>query len=105
MSGVDYSGGEIRKGAADAVRQYVEPPAASTAPSAPLRLTPYPSGAELRLSWRRINVFFVVIYLKDIIKDGVHEKFTDMRKMGIKSIMVTGDNPVTAAAIAAESRG
>ena len=44
-----------------------------------------------------------MIYLKDIIKDGVKEKFADLRKMGIKTIMITGDNPVTAAAIAAEA--
>ena len=44
-----------------------------------------------------------VVYLKDIIKNGVREKFADLRKMGIKTIMVTGDNPVTAAAIAAEA--
>ena len=44
-----------------------------------------------------------VIYLKDIIKQGVKEKFADLRKMGIKTIMITGDNPMTAAAIAAEA--
>ncbi len=44
-----------------------------------------------------------VIYLKDIIKDGVKEKFADLRAMGIRTIMITGDNPVTAAAIAAEA--
>ena len=44
-----------------------------------------------------------VIYLKDIIKQGVKEKFSDLRKMGIKTIMITGDNPITAAAIAAEA--
>ena len=44
-----------------------------------------------------------VIYLKDIIKKGVKEKFADLRKMGIKTVMITGDNPLTAAAIAAEA--
>ena len=44
-----------------------------------------------------------VIYLKDIVKNGVQENFADMRKMGIKTIMITGDNPLTAAAIAAEA--
>ena len=44
-----------------------------------------------------------MIYLKDIIKRGVKEKFADLRKMGIKTIMITGDNPLTAAAIAAEA--
>ena len=44
-----------------------------------------------------------VVYLKDIIKSGVKEKFADLRRMGIKTIMVTGDNPLTAAAIAAEA--
>lgn len=44
-----------------------------------------------------------VIHLKDIIKQGVKEKFADLRKMGIKTIMITGDNPMTAAAIAAEA--
>ena len=49
------------------------------------------------------HIVLGVIYLKDIIKDGVQEKFADLRKMGIKTIMITGDNPLTAAAIAAEA--
>jgi K+-transporting ATPase ATPase B chain len=49
------------------------------------------------------NVIYGVIYLKDIVKKGVKERFEDLRKMGIKTIMITGDNPMTAAAIAAEA--
>ena len=53
--------------------------------------------------WLKIIRFLGVIHLKDIIKQGVQEKFADLRKMGIKTIMITGDNPMTAAAIAAEA--
>ena len=53
--------------------------------------------------WLRTTKFSVLSNLKDIIKQGVKEKFSDLRKMGIKTIMITGDNPITAAAIAAEA--
>ncbi|MCZ0856390.1 HAD family hydrolase, partial [Enterococcus faecalis] len=49
------------------------------------------------------NCVMDVVYLKDIVKNGVKEKFADMRKMSIKTIMITGDNPLTAAAIPAEA--
>lgn len=103
MSGVDYSGGEIRKGAADAVRQYVEASGGKYSSECAAAVDSVSRKGGTPLVVAKNKRVLGVIYLKDIIKDGVREKFTDMRKMGIKSIMVTGDNPVTAAAIAAEA--
>lgn len=103
MSGVDYSGGEIRKGAADAVRQYVEASGGKYSSECAAAVDSISRKGGTPLVVAKNKRVLGVIYLKDIIKEGVREKFTDMRKMGIKSIMVTGDNPVTAAAIAAEA--
>ncbi len=116
MSGVDLSPaqastgashGEIRKGAADAIKQYVEahggrfPSDVSSAVdevarrgSTPLVVAEKGEGAARVLG---------VIELKDIVKGGIKERFAELRKMGIKTVMVTGDNRLTAAAIAAEA--
>lgn len=59
--------------------------------------------AARRFSLRRTKKILGVVYLKDVVKEGVKEKFEDLRKIGIKTIMITGDNPMTAAAIAAEA--
>ena len=103
MSGVNGRDGEIRKGAAEAIRAYVEKAGGRfseecrnvTDRVAKLGGTPLVVAKNGRV--------LGVICLKDIIKDGVKEKFADLRKMGIKTIMITGDNPVTATAIAAEA--
>lgn len=103
MSGIDYRGDQIRKGAADTMKKYVE-----------ANQNIYPSECDQLVSQIAraggtplvvVKNFQVlgVIYLKDVVKNGVKEKFADMRKMGIKTIMITGDNPLTAAAIAAEA--
>jgi K+-transporting ATPase ATPase B chain len=107
MSGVDMPGREIRKGAADALRHYVEqrggryPTEVSNAVadvarrgSTPLVVAETQGDASHVLG---------VIELKDIVKGGIKERFAELRKMGIKTIMVTGDNRLTAAAIAAEA--
>ena len=104
MSGIDLAGGEqIRKGAADAMRKW----ASGLGASAPRNLdglvdriardggTPLVVGDGHRL--------FGVIALTDVIKRGVRDRFARLRAMGVKTIMVTGDNPLTAAAIAAEA--
>lgn len=103
MSGVNYEGNEIRKGAADSVRTYVEAAGgvfSQECDEAVERIAK--AGGTLLVVTKNCRVLGVV-YLKDIIKSGVKEKFADLRKMGIKTIMVTGDNPLTAAAIAAEA--
>jgi K+-transporting ATPase ATPase B chain len=103
MSGVDIGGREVRKGAADAIRRQVE------------RLgQPFPRTVQTSVDEvaRRGSTPLIVsdgprvlgiIELKDIVKGGIRERFGELRRMGIKTVMITGDNPLTAAAIAAES--
>jgi K+-transporting ATPase ATPase B chain len=103
MSGVDMGGREVRKGAADAIQAYVEGKGGA-----------FPS--EVRLSVEKIAKLggtplvvaegahvLGVVQLKDIVKGGIKERFAELRRMGIKTVMITGDNPLTAAAIAAEA--
>jgi K+-transporting ATPase ATPase B chain len=107
MSGVDLPGREIRKGAADAVKNYVEanggrfPNEVSNAVAEVARRgsTPLVVAEKGEQGARVLGV----IELKDIVKGGIKERFAELRKMGIKTIMVTGDNRLTAAAIAAEA--
>jgi len=103
MSGVDIGPRQIRKGAADAIRRQVE------------RLgQPFPKAVQTSVdeAARRGSTPLIVsdgprvlgvIELKDIVKGGIRERFGELRRMGIKTVMITGDNPLTAAAIAAES--
>ncbi|WP_028218558.1 potassium-transporting ATPase subunit KdpB [Paraburkholderia oxyphila] len=116
MSGVDLApegtapgthGREIRKGAADAVKQYVEthggrfPSEVDTAVDDIARRGSTPLVvAEMHDKVARV---LGVIELKDVVKGGIKERFAELRKMGIKTVMVTGDNRLTAAAIAAEA--
>ena len=103
MSGVDLGDRQIRKGAADAIRKHVE----SLGGTFPLNV----SGIVDEVARRGSTPLVVsegtrvvgVIELKDIVKGGIKERFAELRKMGIKTVMVTGDNPVTAAAIGAEA--
>ncbi|KVN04897.1 potassium-transporting ATPase subunit B [Burkholderia stagnalis] len=107
MSGVDLPGREIRKGAADAIKHYVEahggrfPDEMRRAVDDVARRGSTP----LVVAERRDGVARAlgVIELKDIVKGGIKERFAELRKMGIKTVMVTGDNRLTAAAIAAEA--
>jgi potassium-transporting ATPase ATP-binding subunit len=107
MSGVDLPDREIRKGAADAVKKYVElnggryPQEVSNAVDEIARRGSTPLVvADRREEGARV---LGVIELKDIVKGGIKERFAELRKMGIKTVMVTGDNRLTAAAIAAEA--
>ena len=103
MSGVDYQGTQIRKGAADAVKTFVQEKG-GTYPEECERLVKHVAvSGGTPLVVEKDNRVLGVIYLKDIVKNGVKERFEDLRKMGIKTIMITGDNPMTAAAIAAEA--
>ena len=103
MSGVNYEGNEIRKGAADSVRTYVEAAGGVFSQECDEAVERIAKAGGTPLVVTKNCRVLGVVYLKDIIKSGVKEKFADLRKMGIKTIMVTGDNPLTAAAIAAEA--
>jgi K+-transporting ATPase ATPase B chain len=103
MSGVDIDGKRLRKGAADAVKRFVEeqggrPPAALD--EAVDRIA-RDGGTPLVVS--QDNFVVGTIYLKDVVKGGMHERFDELRKMGIRTVMITGDNRVTAAVIAQEA--
>ena len=103
MSGVDYDGLEIRKGAADSVRDYVEAAGGTFSNDCDRVVKEIANQGGTPLVVAKDHKILGVIHLKDIVKQGVKEKFADLRKMGIKTIMITGDNPLTAAAIAAEA--
>lgn len=103
MSGVNYEGNEIRKGAADSVRTYVEAAGGVFSKECDEVVERIAKAGGTPLVVTKNCRVLGAVYLKDIIKSGVKEKFADLRKMGIKTIMVTGDNPLTAAAIAAEA--
>ncbi len=103
MSGIDYEGQEIRKGAADTMKQYVEAHGGVYPDDCDEIVADIAKVGGTPLVVVKNKVVLGVVYLKDIVKTGVKEKFEDMRKMGIKTIMITGDNPMTAAAIAAEA--
>lgn len=103
MSGVNVKGQEIRKGAVDAIKKYTQgqggvfPAAVDKACETIAR-----SGGTPLVVAEGARVLGA-IHLKDIVKGGIKERFHDLRKMGIKTVMITGDNPLTAAAIAAEA--
>ena len=103
MSGVDYNGTSIRKGAPDAMYRHIEEAGAS--PSSELRRVvdgiSRQGGTPLIVA--RNGEALGVIHLKDVVKGGMSERFAQLRRMGIETVMVTGDNPLTAAAIAAEA--
>lgn len=103
MSGVDYDGIKIRKGAADAIKKYVTEAGGVFSSQCQEVVDSIAKKGGTPLVVSKNEQVLGVIYLKDIIKQGVKEKFADLRKMGIKTVMITGDNPLTAAAIAAEA--
>jgi potassium-transporting ATPase ATP-binding subunit len=103
MSGVDYDGKQYRKGAADAVERWVEEQGGKV----PLRLDEEvekiarAGGTPLVVA--QDNFVLGVIHLKDVVKGGMRERFDELRRMGIRTVMITGDNRVTAAVIAEEA--
>lgn len=103
MSGVDFNGNEIRKGASDAVKKYVLEKGGFFSKECEEKVKEIAKVGGTPLVVAKNNKVLGIIHLKDIVKQGVKEKFADLRKMGIKTIMITGDNPLTAAAIAAEA--
>ena len=103
MSGVDLDGREIRKGAADAIQKYLGSAGTHLANdlSAIVERISREGGTPLVVAEDRLPLG--VIHLKDIIKGGMAERFNQMRQMGIRTVMITGDNPLTAATIAREA--
>ena len=103
MSGVDFNGNEIRKGASDAIKNYILEKGGRFSKECEDVVMKISNTGGTPLVVAKNGKVLGVIHLKDIVKQGVKEKFADLRKMGIKTIMITGDNPLTAAAIAAEA--
>jgi K+-transporting ATPase ATPase B chain len=103
MSGVDLDGREIRKGAADAMRQWVRDRGREMPESVEHEVERVAKSGGTPLVVGENGRALGVVYLKDIVKGGIRDRFADLRAMGIKTVMVTGDNPLTAAAIAAEA--
>ncbi|MDM7851826.1 potassium-transporting ATPase subunit KdpB [Pseudochrobactrum kiredjianiae] len=108
MSGVDVDGSIIRKGAVDAVLKYVEVEGGKA--STPAQIQEIQSiAAQIAkaggtpLAVVKDGQLMGVVSLKDIVKGGIRERFAELRRMGIRTVMITGDNPMTAAAIAAEA--
>lgn len=103
MSGIDYQGNEIRKGAADTVKEYVIKKGGRYPEECDRLVKRVAGSGGTPLVVVKNSQVLGVVHLKDIVKNGVKERFEDLRIMGIKTIMITGDNPMTAAAIAAEA--
>jgi len=120
MSGVEVGGSWVRKGAVDAILNYLNAPTAAATRDGTVRsLQPVISADAVRevqtiadaiaksggtpLAVAKDGRLLGVVHLKDIVKGGIRERFAELRRMGIRTIMITGDNPMTAAAIAAEA--
>ncbi|MEG2984879.1 MAG: potassium-transporting ATPase subunit KdpB [Peptostreptococcaceae bacterium] len=103
MSGANIDDDKIRKGAASAIKEFVENVGGTYPKQCDEIVEEISKKGGTPLVVCKNERVLGVIYLKDILKKGVYEKFNDLRKMGIKTIMITGDNPLTAAAIAAEA--
>ena len=105
MSGVDLldSGRRIRKGAADSVRHYVAEQGAYVPPELTEFVESISREGGTPLVVAEDTRILGVIRLKDIVKPGLRQRFEELRRLGIRSIMITGDNPLTAAAIAEEA--
>src|SRR5262249_15976261 len=121
MSGVDAGGTSVRKGAVDAILNYVGggaaqllasgntvraiQPSLSSDAAREVQSIPHriPKAGGTPLAVAQDGRLLGVVQLKDIVKGGIRERFAELRRMGIRTVMITGDNPMTAAAIAAEA--
>jgi K+-transporting ATPase ATPase B chain len=103
MSGVDIEGRQLRKGAADAVRKFIEQSGGSWPAKVNETVDTVARGGATPLVVADGRRVLGVVELRDIVKGGIRERFAELRQMGIKTVMVTGDNRLTAAAIAAEA--
>lgn len=103
ISGVNLEGRQIRKGAADAIENYVRQHRGQFPAEVAAHVEQISKQGGTPLVVAEDRKALGVIYLKDIVKGGMRERFAQMRQMGIQTVMITGDNPLTAAAIAAEA--
>jgi potassium-transporting ATPase ATP-binding subunit len=120
MSGVEVGGSWVRKGAVDAILNFLNAPASNVTPGGAVRALQPALGTDIGreittiadaiaksggtpLAVAKDGRLLGVIHLKDIVKGGIRERFAELRRMGIRTVMITGDNPTTAAAIAAEA--
>jgi K+-transporting ATPase ATPase B chain len=103
MSGLDVDGRRIRKGAADSVRRWVTEQDGSPSPELDRIVERVARSGATPLAVADGSHLLGVIELKDIVKQGIRERFAQMRAIGIRTVMITGDNPLTAAAIAQEA--
>ncbi len=103
MSGVDIDGRRLRKGAGDSIVELVSSEGGSPPPELQVQLDRISNEGGTPLAVSRDNQVLGVVYLKDTIKEGMKARFDQLRAMGIKTVMVTGDNRLTAAKIAEES--
>jgi K+-transporting ATPase ATPase B chain len=103
MSGVDVDSISIRKGAPDAMMAYIQQQGSTVPNELRTSVDTIARAGGTPLVVARNGQALGVIYLKDIVKGGIKERFAHLRKMGIKTVMITGDNPLTAATIAAEA--
>ena len=103
MSGVDLDGRRLRKGAADAVRRFIETEGGVWPAKVTSMVDDVARGGATPLVVADGRRVLGVVELRDIVKLDIRERFAELREMGIKTVMVTGDNPLTAAAIAAEA--
>ena len=103
MSGVDIDGRRVRKGAVDAIETHVRTAGGSMPAALQAAVTDIAKGGGTPLAVADGAEVLGVIHLKDVVKGGIKERFGELRRMGIKTVMITGDNPLTAAAIAAEA--
>src|SRR5262249_46228640 len=103
ISGVDLDGRQVRKGAADAIDAYVREHGGSSATDVKRSVEEIAKKGGTPLVVAEGPRTLGVIYLKDIVKGGIKERFAELRRMGIKTVMIPGDTPLTAAAIAAEA--
>ena len=103
MSGIDYNGNEIRKGAADAIKAYVDRHGGAFSRECEDIVKRIANQGGTPLVVAKNGCVMGVVELKDIVKQGVTEQFAVLRKMGLRTIMITGDKPLTAASLAAEA--
>jgi K+-transporting ATPase ATPase B chain len=103
MSGIEWQGRSIRKGAADAVDRWVEEQGGQVPPDLTPMVENFATGGGTPLVVAEGKRILGVIHLKDTVKPGIAAKFDEMRALGIRTVMITGDNPLTAKAIAEEA--
>jgi potassium-transporting ATPase ATP-binding subunit len=103
MSGLDIAGRSVRKGAADSVRHWVEEHGGTVPPELGDTIDSIAAQGGTPLVVAESGRALGVVYLKDIVKPGIAQRFADLRRMGIRTVMITGDNPRTAAFIAKEA--